>query len=166
MENRWENWPRPNCRKGQRLSTQTRAPPMTPLRTCFQAQGSAFCIAWLLPGALALAAADGDNQPADGRWTARRAAAWYAQQPWLVGCNFLPSTAVNDVEMWQRRHVRPAATIERELGWAAILALIPCGCSSITWCGSDDPAGLQEPVRPVPEHGRDQRKLGHARPPR
>jgi len=51
------------------------------------------------------------------RWTAAKANEWYAAQPWLVGCNFLPSTAVNDVEMWQAESF-DAATIERELGWA------------------------------------------------
>ena len=52
-----------------------------------------------------------------GQWNTERAQAWYAARPWLVGCNFLPSTAVNDVEMWQAETFDPA-TIERELGWA------------------------------------------------
>jgi Domain of unknown function (DUF4380)/Cellulase (glycosyl hydrolase family 5) len=51
------------------------------------------------------------------RWPAAKVNEWYAAQPWLVGCNFLPSTAVNDVEMWQAESF-DAATIERELGWA------------------------------------------------
>ena len=51
------------------------------------------------------------------RWPADKTWEWYNQQPWLVGCNFLPSTAVNDVEMWQAESF-DAATIERELGWA------------------------------------------------
>lgn len=49
-----------------------------------------------------------------GPWPTERANAWYAQQPWLAGCNFLPSTAVNDVEMWEADSF-DAATIEREL---------------------------------------------------
>ncbi|MCC6420222.1 MAG: cellulase family glycosylhydrolase [Gemmataceae bacterium] len=53
-----------------------------------------------------------------GRWTAKRAKAWYAQQPWLVGCNFIPSTAVNQLEMWQADTFDPV-TIDRELKWAA-----------------------------------------------
>jgi hypothetical protein len=52
-----------------------------------------------------------------GQWPADKAWVWYATQPWLVGCNFLPSTAVNDVEMWQADTFDPV-TIERELGWA------------------------------------------------
>ena len=40
-----------------------------------------------------------------------------AKQPWLVGCNFSPSTAINQLEMWQADSWDPA-TIDRELGWA------------------------------------------------
>jgi hypothetical protein len=53
----------------------------------------------------------------EGQWPAAKAWAWHSQHPWLVGCNFLPSTAVNDVEMWQNESFDPK-TIERELGWA------------------------------------------------
>jgi hypothetical protein len=51
------------------------------------------------------------------RWSEERASAWYAQQPWPVGANFLPSTAINELEMWQAETFDPA-TIDRELGWA------------------------------------------------
>jgi hypothetical protein len=33
------------------------------------------------------------------RWSAEKANEWYARQPWLVGCNFGPSTAINQIEM-------------------------------------------------------------------
>src|SRR5512138_3736624 len=52
-----------------------------------------------------------------GRWTAEKANAWYQQKVWLVGCNFTPSTAINQLEMWQADTWDPA-TIDRELGWA------------------------------------------------
>jgi Cellulase (glycosyl hydrolase family 5) len=73
-----------------------------------------------LLGALACAspALTKPRQDAGARWTAERANAWYARQPWLVGCNFIPSTAINQLEMWQADTFDPA-TIERELGWAA-----------------------------------------------
>ncbi len=58
-----------------------------------------------------------DEAEVPGRWPAEKAWAWYNRQPWLVGCNFLPSTAVNDVEMWQDGTFDPE-TIDRELGWA------------------------------------------------
>jgi len=54
---------------------------------------------------------------APGRWTADRATDWQAGQPWLVGCNYMASTAVNQLEMFQADSFDPA-TIDRELGWA------------------------------------------------
>jgi hypothetical protein len=51
------------------------------------------------------------------RWTPEQANEWYNAQPWLVGCNFLPSTAINQLEMWQADTFDPN-TIDRELGWA------------------------------------------------
>jgi hypothetical protein len=51
------------------------------------------------------------------RWSPEQANAWYARQPWLVGCNFNPSTAINQLEMWQADTFDPK-TIDRELGWA------------------------------------------------
>ncbi|MBR2632337.1 MAG: endo-1,4-beta-xylanase [Lentisphaeria bacterium] len=38
--------------------------------------------------------------------------------PWSFGCNFIPSTAINQLEMWQADTFDPE-TIDRELGWAA-----------------------------------------------
>jgi len=55
-----------------------------------------------------------------GRWTAKKANAWYAQQPWLLGSNFIPSTAINQLEMWQALSFDPE-TIGRELGWASAI---------------------------------------------
>ena len=54
---------------------------------------------------------------AQSRWTEDKANDWYQNQPWLVGCNFAPSTAINQLEMWQADTFDPA-TIDRELGWA------------------------------------------------
>ena len=51
------------------------------------------------------------------RWSTERATKWYQAQPWLVGCNFIPSNAINQLEMWQTDTFDPA-TIDRELGWA------------------------------------------------
>ncbi|KQN80261.1 1,4-beta-xylanase [Sphingomonas sp. Leaf67] len=35
------------------------------------------------------------------RWTEAQADAWYARQPWLVGANYTPASAINQFEMWQ-----------------------------------------------------------------
>jgi len=51
------------------------------------------------------------------RWTAPEATAWYQRQPWLVGVNYIPATAVNTLEMWQAETFDPV-TIDTELGWA------------------------------------------------
>ncbi len=52
-----------------------------------------------------------------GTWTTERANAWYAKQPWPVGCNFIPSTAINQLEMWQA-DTFDLPTIDKELGMA------------------------------------------------
>jgi hypothetical protein len=56
------------------------------------------------------------------RWTVEQANGWYDKQPWLVGCNFTPSTAINQLEFWQA-DTFDATTIERELAWAAGLGM-------------------------------------------
>ena len=56
------------------------------------------------------------------RWTPEKANSWYADQPMLVGCNFIPSNAINQLEMWQAETFDPE-TIDRELGWAADIGM-------------------------------------------
>jgi hypothetical protein len=51
------------------------------------------------------------------RLSIERANEWYARQPWLTGCNFIPSNAINQLEMWQPETF-DLVTIDRELGWA------------------------------------------------
>ena len=50
-------------------------------------------------------------------WTKEQAKDWYAKQGWLVGADFLPSTAINQLEMFQAESF-DTATIDKELGWA------------------------------------------------
>jgi hypothetical protein len=56
------------------------------------------------------------------RWPEQRATAWYAQQPWLVGSNYVPKSAINQLEMWQESTFDPDQ-IERELTWAESLGM-------------------------------------------
>lgn len=51
------------------------------------------------------------------RWTQEKAWEWAKRQPWYFGANFTPSTAINQLEMWQAETFDPE-TIERELGYA------------------------------------------------
>jgi hypothetical protein len=70
-----------------------------------------------------LPVAQAQQTPVTGQhWTEAQASAWYAQQPWPVGANFLPSTAINELEMWQAESFDPA-TIDRELGWAESIGM-------------------------------------------
>jgi Glycosyl hydrolases family 2, TIM barrel domain len=50
-------------------------------------------------------------------WTQEQANEWYKQWGWLRGCDFIPSTAINQLEMWQAETF-DTVTIDRELGWA------------------------------------------------
>jgi Cellulase (glycosyl hydrolase family 5) len=60
--------------------------------------------------------------PEKSRWTEKAAHLWYAELPWLVGCNFTPSYAINQLEFWQAETFDPVA-IDRELAWAASLGM-------------------------------------------
>jgi hypothetical protein len=51
------------------------------------------------------------------RWSQTQARDWYAQQRWLVGSNYIPADAINQLEMWQAESFNPAQ-IDKELGWA------------------------------------------------
>lgn len=55
-------------------------------------------------------------------WSVEAARQWFAKEPWRVGANFLPSTAINQLEMWQAETF-DAATIDRELGWASRIGM-------------------------------------------
>jgi len=56
------------------------------------------------------------------RWSTAAAWTWREQAGWLVGCNFTPSTASNQLELWQADTFDPT-TIDRELGWATELGM-------------------------------------------
>ncbi|MFC4209875.1 glycoside hydrolase family 2 TIM barrel-domain containing protein [Pedobacter lithocola] len=50
-------------------------------------------------------------------WSVDKANEWYKKWGWLRGSDFIPSTAINQLEMWQEATF-DTATISRELGWA------------------------------------------------
>ncbi len=57
-----------------------------------------------------------------GKWSEAQARQWQARRPWIVGCNFTPSTAINQLEMWQAESFDPA-TIAFELDMASSLGM-------------------------------------------
>jgi hypothetical protein len=77
------------------------------------------------------------------RWTEDRANQWYQQQPWLVGANFVPSDAVNELEMWQAGTF-DAAEIDREFGWAEGLGMTTMRVFLHNLLWEQDAAGFQK----------------------
>lgn len=70
----------------------------------------------------------------DQVWSAEKANAWQQETGWLSGSNFLPRTASNALEMWQKETFDPA-TIDRELGFARDLGfnIMRVWLSSLAW---------------------------------
>lgn len=128
---------------------------LTPTHDPFRTIGAfqprrAFCrflalmaAACLTAGASAAAAAPADAAP--GRWTEARAKTWMTQWPYLAGGNYLPSNAINQLEMWQADTFDPA-TIDRELGWAAKLGFnaMRVFLHNLPW--REDPKGYLERI--------------------
>src|SRR5688572_6148740 len=54
------------------------------------------------------------------KWPADKAQAWGREMPWLVGANYTPATAINQLEMWQADTFDPEQ-IDKELAWAKSL---------------------------------------------
>jgi hypothetical protein len=90
----------------------------------------------------ASSASTGAQEP---RWTEAQANAWYAQQPWPVGADFLPSTAINELEMWQAATFDPT-TIDRELGWAQGIGMntVRVFLHNLLW--EQDPKGFEQRI--------------------
>jgi hypothetical protein len=75
------------------------------------------------------------------RWPAAKANAWYAQQPWLVGANFVPSDAINQLEMFQAATWNPDLN-DKELGWAEGLGMNTMRVFLQDQLWEQDPAGF------------------------
>ena len=56
------------------------------------------------------------------KWSDQQAKDWYEKQPWLVGSNYNPASAINELEMWQADSFDPKR-IDLELGWAESLGM-------------------------------------------
>src|SRR6266700_803685 len=79
------------------------------------------------------------------RWSEARANEWHQHQPWLVGSNFLPATAINELEMWQADTFDPQE-IDKELGWAEGLGMntMRVFLHDLLW--QQDPAGFKKRI--------------------
>jgi hypothetical protein len=56
------------------------------------------------------------------KWSEQKAKEWYQKQPWLIGSNYNPASAINQLEMWQADTFDPKR-IDLELGWAEGLGM-------------------------------------------
>src|SRR5688572_632666 len=62
------------------------------------------------------------KEATNGIWSVEKANEWYKKWGWLRGCDFIPSTAINQLEMWQAETF-DTATINRELGLAESIGM-------------------------------------------
>lgn len=83
---------------------------------------------------------------AQSSWTVQRANEWYQHQHWLAGANFIPSTAVNQLEMWQADTFDTTA-INRELGYAEQIGfnIMRVYLHHVAW--QQDSIGFKERIR-------------------
>src|SRR5260370_32306234 len=79
------------------------------------------------------------------KWAQQKANAWYQKQPWLVGSNYTPAMAINELEMWQADTFDPQR-IDMELGWAESLGMntMRVFLHDLMW--KQDPSGFQRRV--------------------
>jgi hypothetical protein len=79
------------------------------------------------------------------RWPEQKANAWYARQPWLVGSNYVPKSAINQLEMWQEATFDPDE-IEKELSWADAMGMntMRVFLHDLLW--QQDAAGFQKRI--------------------
>ena len=109
------------------------------------------CLFLLLLIAINCAQAQKNKKPiaevtAPGKvWTAEKANAWYATHKWLTGANYIPASAINQLEMWQSSTFDPA-TIDKELGWAESIGFntMRVFLHSLAW--KQDPGGFKKRV--------------------
>ena len=83
--------------------------------------------------------------PAHARemWTKPAANEWYDKQPWMVGANYNPRTAINQFEMWQADTFDPR-TIDQELAWANSIGMNVMRVYLHNELWENDAAGLKQ----------------------
>lgn len=79
------------------------------------------------------------------QWTAAQANGWYEGQPWLVGANYVPANAINQLDMWQAATFDPA-TIDKALGWAAGLGMNTMRVYLHNLLGEEDAEGFTQRI--------------------
>ena len=102
-------------------------------------------LALLLVSAIPASAKKKSGEAPVARWSEEKANAWYAGQPWMSGCNYIPASAINQIEMWSEETYDPKQ-IDKELGWAQELGFntMRVFLSSVVY--EHDPAGMKKRI--------------------
>ena len=81
----------------------------------------------------------------NSRWTEEKAKSWYDQQQWLVGSNYIPTDAINELEMWQASTFNPTQ-IDKELGWAEDMGMntMRVFLHDLVW--QENPSGFKQRI--------------------
>lgn len=82
----------------------------------------------------AVSCSSNKKAPSSERWSSDKAWSWREQTGWRSGCDYIPATAINQIEMWQKASFDPQ-TIDKELGWAQELGFntMRVYLSSVVW---------------------------------
>jgi len=85
------------------------------------------------------------SQQPSQRWTEAAANQWYSRQPTLIGANFIPKTAINELEMWQADTFDPRE-IDTELAWAEAIRMdtMRVFLHDLLW--KQDPLGFEQRI--------------------
>jgi hypothetical protein len=80
------------------------------------------------------------------RWCESKANAWYRAEGRLIGANYIPSNAINQLEMWQAETFDPQR-IDKELGWAEGIGMntMRVFLHNLLW--EQDPEGLERRIQ-------------------
>ncbi|WP_244139454.1 hypothetical protein [Mucilaginibacter ginkgonis] len=100
---------------------------------------------FLLAAAVTLAITVSAQTKPTAVWPAAKANAWYAKYKWMSGSDFIPSTAINQLEMWQAATFDPQ-TIDRELGWAEGIGFNTMRVFLHSVAYTEDPKGFKDRV--------------------
>lgn len=86
-----------------------------------------------------------ENPNSHERWSREAANEWYAKQPCLIGANYVPASAINQLEMWQKESFDPAR-INLELGWAEDIGMntMRVFLHDLVW--DKDPEGFRDRI--------------------
>ena len=83
------------------------------------------------------------NKTEQTSWPVEKAWVWSEEIGWLRGCNYIPNTAVNQLEMWQEETF-DMVTIDRELGWAEELGFNVMRVYMHSFAWKQDPEGFKK----------------------